>query len=95
MEYTDATPAGPGGRYYRVTIPDGATPTITARGHSPAGFRVTVTGPAGGPVRLEVSTDLTGWSPLVTLDNPDGTVEYTDAIPAGPNGRYYRARTGL
>lgn len=56
------------------------------------GFRLRATGAPGGRVRLEFSADLVDWTILTTLDNPDGTVEFTDPVPATVTARYYRAR---
>jgi hypothetical protein len=55
------------------------------------GFRVQVVGPPGKPVRLEVSQDLAAWVELATLENPSGSVEYTDAQALGQSVTYYRA----
>jgi PKD repeat protein len=57
------------------------------------GFRLRAIGPPGGRVRLEFSADLWNWTTLTTLDNPDGTVEFTDPVPETATTRYYRARS--
>ena len=54
-------------------------------------FQVTVTGRAGARILLETSVDLAAWTPLVTLTNTSGRLEFSD--PAGLNfsQRFYRA----
>jgi hypothetical protein len=77
-----------------LTLLDDDTLTLAALGYSAAsGFRMEITGPVGGRVRVEVSLDCGTWNPVATLDNPDGTVAFTDPAVAGPTGRYYRARS--
>lgn len=43
------------------------------------GFRVRWTAPAGQRYVLEASLDLRTWVEVTTLNNPTGTVEFTDA----------------
>ena len=77
-----------------VTLVDDDALSLTSLGFTVTGaFRLRLTGPAGGRVRLQTSPDLAGWSDLKTLDNPTGTVEYEDAAAAGNGVRYYRARS--
>ena len=77
-----------------LTLLDDDALTLAVLGYSATeGFRLGITGPAGGRVRVELSTDLEGWGLVATLDNPDGAVEFTDSTLAGPTGRYYRARS--
>jgi hypothetical protein len=54
-------------------------------------FRLEIVGPPGTLVRLEASPDLAAWSELAALENPSGSVEYTDAQAVGQEVRYYRA----
>jgi PKD repeat protein len=66
---------------------------LVAAAYSPdSGFRLRVSGPAGGLVRLEASPDLRSWTELATLENPTGTVEFTDPASPGAAARFYRAR---
>lgn len=42
------------------------------------GFRFKLTGPVGRRYALEASTDLRTWIEIATLENPTGTIEFTD-----------------
>ncbi|MBI2926796.1 MAG: trypsin-like peptidase domain-containing protein [Verrucomicrobia bacterium] len=57
-------------------------------------FRCTIAGPAGSALDVEVSANLTAWTKLTTRPNPTGTVDFSDAPPAGAARRFYRARPG-
>jgi hypothetical protein len=55
-----------------------------------------VTAPAHQSLIIESKDALApgNWTPLLTTDNPTGTVRYTNTIPNGVNTRFYRARSG-
>jgi hypothetical protein len=59
---------------------------------APGHFQLTVTGRAGARIVLQTSGDLAAWTPLVTLTNTSGRLEFSD--PAGLNfsRRFYRAK---
>ncbi|MBI4328214.1 MAG: hypothetical protein HY674_23540 [Chloroflexi bacterium] len=57
------------------------------------GFRVTLTGEWGAPYRIDRSTNLTEWTPLTTLTNWFGTVQFTDGAGTNLPSRFYRAVT--
>jgi len=57
-------------------------------------FHCTIAGPAGTALDIEVSANLTAWTKLTTRPNPTGTVDFSDAPPAGSSPRFYRARLG-
>lgn len=71
--------------------------TLTALGFDAlGGFHLRISGPPGGRVRVETAPDLGPspvWEVLGTLDNPTGTVEFSDPAAAGQVRRYYRAQT--
>jgi hypothetical protein len=77
-----------------LTLLDDDSPLeLAAAAYSPdTGFRLRVNGPPGGRVRLEASPDLRAWTELATLENPTGTVEFTDPVSLGAAARFYRAR---
>jgi hypothetical protein len=54
------------------------------------GFQFTVLGELGSRVTIEGSPDLKQWSPVVTLTNQFGVVQFT--APAGQPVQYYRLR---
>lgn len=56
------------------------------------GFRFRLTGPVGRRYALEASTDLQAWIEIATLDNPAGTIEFTDAEAVVFPQSYYRVR---
>ena len=70
-------------------------PTLTANtildGPTSDGFRFTLLGEFGAQYRVDGSTNLTDWSPLIVLTNIYGKSQFTD--PAGTNTpyRFYRA----
>jgi len=55
------------------------------------GYRFLLTGEFGGQYQIEASTDLVQWTPLVTLTNTYGTVQFTDASATNLPQRFYRA----
>lgn len=54
------------------------------------GFKLRLHGSAGPQFTLEGSTDLVRWTPLATLHDLQGTLEYTD--PGRTSQRFFRAR---
>lgn len=77
-----------------LTLLDDETPLeLAATAYAPdTGFHLRVNGPPGSRVRLETSSDLRTWTEQATLDNPTGTVEFTDPAAPGATARFYRAR---
>ena len=57
------------------------------------GFRVTLTGEWGTPYRIDRSTNLTEWTPLTTLTNWFGAVQFTDGAGTNLPSRFDRAVT--
>lgn len=47
-------------------------------------------GPTGSLLTVQVSTDLTNWSPVCTSAATTGFINYTDSMSAGLSQRYYR-----
>jgi glucose/arabinose dehydrogenase len=60
---------------------------VTEAGH----VTLSVEGEVGQTVAVEVSGNLTDWTRLTTLENTDGTLEFTDVKAAGQTPRFYRA----
>ncbi len=56
------------------------------------GFRFKLVAPVGRRYALEASTDLRNWIEIATLDNPTGTLEFTDAEAVAFPRSYYRVR---
>jgi hypothetical protein len=54
-------------------------------------FQATLTGRAGKPHVVEVSSDLRNWKPAGTDLWPSGKYVYTDPVPATNKMRFYRA----
>jgi hypothetical protein len=50
-----------------------------------------INGPTGMDVRVETSTNLLQWTPLITLPNPAGTIQFTDPASGNYPFRFYRA----
>jgi hypothetical protein len=55
------------------------------------GFRLTLTGEFGVACQILGSTDLSGWTPLGTVTNDWGTVQFTDGAGTNLPQRFYRA----
>lgn len=51
---------------------------------------LTITGPVGGNVTLEISDDLENWAPLQTLLQPTNPFTYEDTDAEGDPSRFYR-----
>ena len=51
---------------------------------------LTITGPVGGSVTLEISDDLSHWTPLETLSQPTNPFNYEDTDASGDSSRFYR-----
>jgi uncharacterized repeat protein (TIGR02543 family) len=60
-------------------------------GLSDQGFRLTLTGEFGAAYRIDGSTDLVQWTPLGTITNTYGTVQFTDPAATNTPHRFYRA----
>ena len=59
---------------------------------TPAGsYNLRLSGPAGKPLILEASTNLTTWSPVFTNAAPTGIIEFIDAGMTNTRTRFYRA----
>jgi hypothetical protein len=56
-------------------------------------FKCLVTGPPGGTVVIQGSSDLLTWIDLATLTNATGVVDYTDTFASGLRLRFYRLKT--
>ena len=65
-------------------------PSLTGKA-TPEGFQVTLTGDYVGFYQMESSTNLTGWSALMSLTNTSGTFQFTDPAATNLIRRYYRA----
>ncbi len=74
-----------------------ARPQLQGEGHrellSQEGFRLTLTGEWSRPYRIDRSPNLTEWTPLTTLTNVFGTVQFTDGAATNLPQRFYRAVT--
>ncbi len=55
------------------------------------GFRLTLTGEFGERYRIDGATNLPHWTPLITLTNHYGTVQFTDPLATNAPQRFYRA----
>jgi hypothetical protein len=55
------------------------------------GFRLNLVGEVGTAYRFEASSNFAAWTPLATLTNYSGTLEYIDAGASGFVRRFYRA----
>ncbi len=55
------------------------------------GFRLTLTGEFGVAYQIFASTDWSGWTPLGTVTNDWGTVQFTDGAATNLPQRFYRA----
>ena len=65
---------------------------LDARMVTNGAFGFTLSGDAGRSYVIEVSTNLLEWTPLSTLSNAVGQVDFTDLAPVGSESRFYRAR---
>ena len=54
------------------------------------GFRLTLTGEFGTVYQILGSTDLSAWTPLATVTNDWGTVQFTDGAGTNHSPRFYR-----
>jgi YVTN family beta-propeller protein len=69
-----------------------ALPGITLLGIDGAGVvTLRVEGEVGQTLAVEVSENLIDWAQVATLENTDGTTEFTDATASGQTRRFYRA----
>jgi len=60
---------------------------LTEAGH----VTLRIDGDVGQRVAVEVSGDLIDWTALATLENADGTIQFTDSAATGEMQRFYRA----
>src|ERR1043166_745706 len=58
---------------------------------SPQKPRLVLSGPEGGAVTIQRSSNLVNWVSITNLINSNGTLQFTDAPPANTFQRYYRA----
>ncbi len=56
------------------------------------GYQFTLTGNLGAHYQIDSATTLPNWTPLVTITNAFGTVQFTDASATNGVQRFYRAR---
>jgi len=96
LDFTDTLPAGATNRFYRAFQPPGGNitnPPSKLQASAPGAglIKLTLVGGVNGVWQLQQSADLKNWTPITTLTNSTGSVEYTDAIPASPTNRFYRA----
>jgi hypothetical protein len=54
------------------------------------GFELTLNGEYGTAYRIDGSTNLTDWVPLITLTNSFGTLQYIDYSTTNFSDRFYR-----
>jgi hypothetical protein len=97
LQLSDFVNVLPGPRIHAtLLIADADALTLTALGFDDlGGFHLQITGPPGQRVRVETASDLGPspvWEVLGTLDNPTGTVEFSDPAATGQVRRYYRAQ---
>lgn len=59
---------------------------------SPTQFRLQVSGPTGGTLTFQRSSNLVDWVSVATVTNTGGTVEFTDAALGGASRWFYRVR---
>jgi hypothetical protein len=72
-----------------------STPPLSAYIHAfallPSGAcQLTVFGPGGKTVTIEVSQDLEEWQPLATLENKNGVIEFVDPTASNFGQSFYR-----
>lgn len=75
--------------------PDARIPRLrAARGNAATDgiINLTIAGIPGGVYQLERSADLAAWTPVRTLTNVIGTVEYTEVAPPNQGQVFYRAK---
>lgn len=58
---------------------------------APDQVQLTLSGPAGAPVTILRSEDLSNWTALGTVTNLTGTVQFTDTSAGAASQRFYRA----
>jgi hypothetical protein len=54
-------------------------------------FHFTITGPAGQVLRIDATMDFISWTPIATVTNVTGTMEFIDTTSPGFGRRFYRA----
>ena len=82
------------GKIYRL---DGVNLGISSPYFSPfkyipgSGPRISISGPTGRFMRVDTSSNLLQWVPLMTFPNPAGTIQFTDPSAGATRQRFYRA----
>jgi hypothetical protein len=54
-------------------------------------FEATIAAKVGARIVIEASSNLTDWTPVLTLTNATGTVQFTDPFPQNCDRRFFRA----
>ena len=67
-------------------------PVIAGAGFQSSQFSFSLSGIAGESLVVETSTNLSGWTPLVTNVLAGDTLLFADSLPLVPGNRFYRAR---
>src|ERR1019366_10389613 len=72
------------------------SPSFTGINRLSEGFiQLGIYGATDSVYLLQFSSDLAGWTPLVTLANTTGTLQFTDAPLVGTNQRFYRLQNAV
>jgi uncharacterized repeat protein (TIGR03803 family) len=82
---------GGGGTLFAMPIPLAITSSTTTSGVTNQQFSFALSGPLGSNVVISTSTNFQTWQPLLTNALTGGSLNFTDAVPVGTVGRYYRA----
>ena len=67
------------------------TADVASGGLTAQGLRLTLDGDFGGAYRIDSSTGLVSWLPLMTVTNPYGNVQFVDPAATNLPRRFYRA----
>jgi len=71
-------------------------PAFTSIGRqADSSIELGIAGATGSVYTLQFSSNLAGWTPLATLANTNGTLQFNDAPPPGVNDRYYRLESAV
>jgi hypothetical protein len=73
-------------------LPGRQPPTLDITQINPVQFRIGVNGMAGQTIILESSGDLVSWQPLATNTLSSARFGYTNTVPLGTQGQFYRAQ---
>jgi DNA topoisomerase VI subunit B len=78
-----------------ITASFSRKPVLTAKAAvgslTDQGFGLTLDGELGGAYRIDSSTSLVDWLPLMTVTNPYGRVQFVDPSDTSVPRRFYRA----